>query len=336
MAYTTQIQQLYVAYFNRPADPGGLAYWETIVENAKGNTSAVSAAFAASAEYKAAYAGLDANHIVNTVYNNLFGHDADIGGLNFYASLLNNGSLSVNQIVATIAGGAQSTDKVAYNDKVTAATAFTSALTTTQQVLGYSGPDALAAAKAFISTVTNDATLATAINPTNLGNTVNQIVSIGNPEVAAEVASNAAAVAYANAAVAATAANTQATTDAAALTTALATQVTADAAAAAVNTAALAAAAATAVTNAAAAATALSTAQAAVAADQVTLTAAIAAGDPVAVSTANGQLLIDQNTASNALTANSNANTAVTSTAAAAAAGAATVAAGAAADAAVT
>src|SRR5471030_1878465 len=148
MAFTTQIQQLYVAYFNRPADPSGLAYWETVVENAKGDTSAVSAAFAASAEYKAAYAGLDANHIVNTVYNNLFGHDADIGGLNFYTTLLNNGSLTINQIVATIAGGAQSTDAVAYNDKVAAASAFTTAIAaTTASTLAYSGDAANTAAK---------------------------------------------------------------------------------------------------------------------------------------------------------------------------------------------
>ena len=71
--YTDAIQKLYVAYFSRPADAAGLAYWEGVVTAAKGSTAAVSAAFAASAEYKAAFAGLDEYHIVDQIYLNLFG-----------------------------------------------------------------------------------------------------------------------------------------------------------------------------------------------------------------------------------------------------------------------
>lgn len=56
--YHNDIQKLYVAYFGRPADPAGLAFWETQVEAANGSTAAVSAQFAASAEYKSTYAGM--------------------------------------------------------------------------------------------------------------------------------------------------------------------------------------------------------------------------------------------------------------------------------------
>jgi hypothetical protein len=45
-------QQLYVAYFNRPADALGLAYWMTK------DAAAASTAFASSAEYAATYAGI--------------------------------------------------------------------------------------------------------------------------------------------------------------------------------------------------------------------------------------------------------------------------------------
>lgn len=175
--YYAQIQQLYVAYFNRPADVAGLQYWETVVENAKGSTAAVSAAFAASAEYKAAYANMDAAHIVNAVYNNLFGHDADVAGLNFWAQNLLAGKFTIDQAVTAIAAGAQGTDATTFQNRVTAATAFTGALTTTQQQLDYTGTAANAAAKAFLAGVTDNTSLANAIAPTALANTVNGVVT---------------------------------------------------------------------------------------------------------------------------------------------------------------
>src|SRR5471032_2041407 len=176
--YTTQIEQLYVAYFGRPADPSGLAYWNSVVTANNGNLSAVSAAFAASAEYKADYpATLDNNHLVNAVYQNLFGHSADLAGLNFYATLLSNGSLTIDKIVTQIATGAQGTDLVAYNAKVTAATAFTNSLNTTQDVLAYSGAAANIVAKGFLASVTDTPSMTAAITPANLNSVVLNVIS---------------------------------------------------------------------------------------------------------------------------------------------------------------
>ena len=178
--YTQAVQQLYVAYFNRPADVAGLAYWEGVVANANGDTSAVSAAFAGSAEYKAAYANMDAYHVVAQVYQNLFGHAPDLPGLNFWGQALLNGQMTVDNVVTQIAAGAQGTDMTAYNNKVAAATAFTAALDTPAEVLAYSGDAANAAAKQFVSSVTDDASLAAAIAPAALGATVSGIVDAGN------------------------------------------------------------------------------------------------------------------------------------------------------------
>lgn len=178
--YTSAVQQLYVAYFNRPADVAGLAYWEGVVANANGSTAAVSAAFAASAEYKAAYANMDAYHVVAQVYQNLFGHAPDLPGLNFWGQALLNGQMTVDNVVTQIAAGAQGSDMTAYNNKVAAATAFTAALDTPAEVLAYDGADANAAAKAFVSSVTDDASLAAAIAPAALGATVTGIVDIHN------------------------------------------------------------------------------------------------------------------------------------------------------------
>lgn len=178
--YTNAVQQLYVAYFGRPADAAGLAYWEGVVTKANGDTSAVSAAFAASAEYKAAYAGLDAYHVVAQVYQNLFGHAPDLAGLNFWGQALIAGQITIDNAVTQIAAGAQGSDMTAYNNKVAAATAFSAALDTPAEVLAYSGDAANAAAKAFIAGVTDDASLKAAIDPTALNNTVANIVDAGN------------------------------------------------------------------------------------------------------------------------------------------------------------
>ncbi|WP_322403003.1 DUF4214 domain-containing protein [Massilia luteola] len=178
--YTEAVQQLYVAYFNRPADVAGLTYWEGIVANANGSTAAVSAAFAASAEYKAAYANMDAYHVVAQVYQNLFGHAPDLPGLNFWGQALLAGQMTVDNVVTQIAAGALGSDMTAYTNKVAAATAFTAALDTPAEVLGYDGDAANAAAKTFISSVTDDASLAAAIAPAALNATVSGIVDIHN------------------------------------------------------------------------------------------------------------------------------------------------------------
>jgi hypothetical protein len=50
--YHVAIEQLYVAYFNRPADRAGLAYWEAVAQARQGDLAGMSAAFAASTEYR--------------------------------------------------------------------------------------------------------------------------------------------------------------------------------------------------------------------------------------------------------------------------------------------
>jgi hypothetical protein len=179
--YYENIQKLYVAYFNRPADTAGLAYWETVVEAAKGDTTAVSAAFAADTEYKAAYANMSNADIVNKVYQNLFGRDAEAAGKAYWADLLDKKTITIDQVVTAVASGAQTTDLTAYNNKVKAATAFTAALDTSAEQKGYSGDAANAVAKSFISSVTTDASLTSAIAPAILGATVAKSVAAGTP-----------------------------------------------------------------------------------------------------------------------------------------------------------
>ena len=179
--YYADIQKLYVAYFNRPADVGGLQFWETVLEGNNGNTAVISAEFAKSAEYTEAYGNKTAYQVVAAIYQNLFGREADVAGLNFWAQHLIAGDYTVDQAVTIIANAAQNDDAKVIANKVTAATAFTGALDTTAEIIGYSGAKANAEAVKFLSGITADEdALATAIAPANLDKTVNTVVGIGN------------------------------------------------------------------------------------------------------------------------------------------------------------
>ncbi len=179
--HVAAVQQLYVAYFGRPADVAGLDYWTNVVETSKGSTTQVSANFALSTEYTAAFAGMSNTQIVDKIYMNLFGRAADTAGRDYWVGLLNAGSIKVNTIVADVANGAQTTDKEIVENKVAGATAFTTALDLPAEQAGYTGPAALNLAKAFITSITTDASLATAITPATLNTTVSGVVAAGTP-----------------------------------------------------------------------------------------------------------------------------------------------------------
>ncbi|MBI3229400.1 MAG: DUF4214 domain-containing protein [Burkholderiales bacterium] len=153
--YTKKLEQLYVAYFNRSADPAGLAYWESIVASQGGNISAVSNSFSQSEEYKNTYAGMDNATIVNQVYRNLFGRESEIAGRNYWAQNLDAKNLTMDNVVTTISESARGTDLIAFNNKVTAATSLTTTLDTSAAASSYAGESALALARAYLSQVTD-------------------------------------------------------------------------------------------------------------------------------------------------------------------------------------
>jgi hypothetical protein len=173
--HVAAVQQMYVAYFGRPADTAGLDYWTNVVEANAGATAAVSAAFAASPEYIVTYFGQNNTQIVNNIYQNLFGRDADAAGSAYWANLLTNGTIKVDTIVAEVAKAALTTDAEAVENKVAASTAFTAQLDTAAENTGYAGNSALTLAKAFVKSVTSDATLA------NLTAQVAAVVKAGTP-----------------------------------------------------------------------------------------------------------------------------------------------------------
>jgi hypothetical protein len=180
--HVAAVQELYVAYFGRPADPAGLDYWTNVVEAQGGSTAAVSASFATQPEYIIQYFGKTNAQIVDAIYANMFGRAASTtDGRSYWVDLLNKGTVGISTIVAEVANGAQLADAEAVENKVAAATAFTNALDTAAEQAGYAGTSALALAKAFITGVTTDATLTTAIATANLNAQVAAVVKAGTP-----------------------------------------------------------------------------------------------------------------------------------------------------------
>jgi len=161
---TNDIQALYIAYFNRPADTLGLTFWTNAANNA-GSVAAIAGAFSASTEYTDTYAGMGTAERINTIYQNLFGRDAEPAGIAFWGNALDTGILNFGNIAYQIFQGAQNADKVAVESKVTAAAAFTTSLDTGAEIVGYSGKAANGVASDWLKTIVNKATLDAATTP---------------------------------------------------------------------------------------------------------------------------------------------------------------------------
>ncbi len=163
---TAAVQRLYVAYFNRPADPVGLAHWEaqlgTTAATQAQLTTLANTGFSGSAEYAALYAGQSNAQIVNSLYTNLFGRSAETAGLVHWAGRLTDGTETFASIALQLTYSAQGTDATAIANKLTAATGFTTALDTAAEIIGYSGTAAAASARTWLAAVTGVAATLTA------------------------------------------------------------------------------------------------------------------------------------------------------------------------------
>ncbi len=174
--YAQAVQQLYIAYFSRPADVGGLIYWENIVNTNKGDTSSISAAFAKSPEYFANLGTLGNSVIITRVYLNLFGRIPEPEGNAYWSDLLDRKAITIDNVVTQIAKGAQGTDLDAYNAKVSGALVFTANLSPDDAPF-YRGAGPSKVAENFITSIKDASSLALATQTENLQNTFALLVS---------------------------------------------------------------------------------------------------------------------------------------------------------------
>ena len=99
------IQNAYLAYYGRPADPAGLDYWAGRLKDAGGNLYEIIAAFGNSAEFTERFGALDNTELVTAIYQRLFKRDADPAGLQFYLDLLESGEKHLGSIALDIFNG---------------------------------------------------------------------------------------------------------------------------------------------------------------------------------------------------------------------------------------
>ncbi|HYC42780.1 MAG TPA: DUF4214 domain-containing protein [Noviherbaspirillum sp.] len=172
--YNNVVQQLYIAYFGRPADPNGLANFtaQLAAENAPSNIQAFNTAYSAnpnvkklidsfgtSAESNALYTG-GTESFLTSIYTNVLGRAPDPEGLRFWIDAIDNRGLTKANASFSIMAGALINsspqglvDAALIRNRVDVATRFTSSLDTPTEVNSYSGDRAAAVARGMLAKV---------------------------------------------------------------------------------------------------------------------------------------------------------------------------------------
>lgn len=160
-----EIQELYVAYFGRPADPVGLDYWMDTLAGNVVTLDDISRSFAESQEYRDNYSHMDSRTVVTKIYDHLFGRVAEAAGVDFWANLMDRGVIAIDDAVREIAEAAVGTDAVVFNGKAAVATVFTLRLDTPNEVAAYSRDAEFGLAMEFLATVKDAKTALDAVDP---------------------------------------------------------------------------------------------------------------------------------------------------------------------------
>ncbi|MGY8526632.1 DUF4214 domain-containing protein [Paracidovorax citrulli] len=176
--YYSQIQQAYIAYYGRPADPDGLEFWAGELDKANGDLAVIIDAFGNSEESQELYGADTPAAQVNKIYQTLFGRPADMEGLQYYVNGLRTGEFSLASVALDVYNGARNEDKAALEAKLAYAEAFTGAIDTVEELLGYSGKAAAQAARDVLDTVKDEASLETALE--TVDEAVSGVVESGN------------------------------------------------------------------------------------------------------------------------------------------------------------
>ena len=100
------VQKAYVAYYGRPADPGGLAYWADRMEKEGGSLTSIIVAFGNSEEFNRRYGGLTHTELVTKIYLQTLNRDPDPDGLKYYVDELLAGRRTLQSITLDVLNGA--------------------------------------------------------------------------------------------------------------------------------------------------------------------------------------------------------------------------------------
>ena len=144
-------QQMYVVYYGRPADPGGLAYWAGVFDSTTNLSTALNS-FGTSTEFNENFGSLPSSDLVSNLYQQMYGRAPDSAGLDFYADRLASGEATLVSIGKQIADGSQEPDLSTLNNRITVANSFTSEIESTGATYG---AEDVAAVQTLLSEVNN-------------------------------------------------------------------------------------------------------------------------------------------------------------------------------------
>jgi hypothetical protein len=124
--YEDRVQQAYLAYYGRPGDYQGVRFWTGQLEAAGGDLDAIIDAFGDSREFQDRFGTLNNAELIQNIYRQVLGREADQAGLTFYLAGLWSGSMSLATIALNVVDGVQpgSDDYLLLANKVTVAKDF--------------------------------------------------------------------------------------------------------------------------------------------------------------------------------------------------------------------
>ncbi|ARU55010.1 hypothetical protein OLMES_0923 [Oleiphilus messinensis] len=122
----SQVMSAYIAYYGRMPDSAGLAFWSDQLDQ-QGSLDAIIQAFGTSDEFERNFGALDHSALVNNLYQQAFGRDADPAGLAFYVDELDNNRLTLQSVALFIVGGAQNEDDDTISNRITASSHYVTA-----------------------------------------------------------------------------------------------------------------------------------------------------------------------------------------------------------------
>ena len=201
-SYSTLVQELYVAYFGRPADETGLQNFEAALAAANAPTTmsgllaaystnaAVASlvnAFGTSAESGRLYgtniagSAAAAQNFVTAVFESLFNRAPLPAGLAFWSNAITSGGVTPGDAALAIAANAGAADTAAVLNKVAGATAFTADLASHGEagLSTYRGATEAGYGRAFLATI--NGTTPPATFDANAATTVDVMVNGGVP-----------------------------------------------------------------------------------------------------------------------------------------------------------
>lgn len=187
--YYDVVQKIYLSYFGRPADAGGLIFYsnQLLANNAPTDVVGLSNAYFTNPAVKAIidsfsnskesadlYPGTS-SEFLDAVYKYLFNRGADPSGKSFWLSGIESGRLTRASAAMYILAGAQGRDLDIIAAKVQVSGMFTDSMNTVQKEKGYAGMDSILKVRSMLGKI-SDTTDPTTYQGT-ISNTLTDLVT---------------------------------------------------------------------------------------------------------------------------------------------------------------